>query len=199
MGRATLAQAEGRDHASGVVALNDGVDAFGARIALIRGAEETLDLQYYIWQRDLTGLILLEEIWKAAARGVRVRLLLDDNGISGLDPDLAALNALPTVEVRLFNPFILRRPKALGYAFDFVRLNRRMHNKALIADGAVTILGGRNIGDIYFAYGDGPHYLDTDVLAMGRVAVDAGEDFDRYWASGSAYPVSYKHLRAHEM
>ncbi len=189
MGRATLAQAEGRDHASGVVALNDGVDAFGARIALIRGAEETLDLQYYIWQRDLTGLILLEEIWKAAARGVRVRLLLDDNGISGLDPDLAALNALPTVEVRLFNPFILRRPKALGYAFDFVRLNRRMHNKVLIADGAVTILGGRNIGDIYFAYGAGPHYLDTDVIAVGRVAADAGEEFDRYWASHSSYPA----------
>ena len=189
LGRTILHQAAGHDHDSGVIALHDGLDAFGARIALIREAEETLDIQYYIWQRDLTGLVLLTELKRAAERGVRVRLLLDDNGISGLDADLAALNALPTVEVRLFNPFILRRPKSLGYLFDFVRLNRRMHNKSLTADGAATILGGRNIGDIYFAFGTGPHYLDTDVLAMGQVAADAGADFDRYWKSGSSYPA----------
>lgn len=189
LGRTILAQAAGHDHDSGVLPLHDGFDAFGARIALIREAEETLDIQYYIWQRDLTGLVLLTELRTAADRGVRIRLLLDDNGISGLDADLAALNALPTLEVRLFNPFILRRPKSLGYLFDFVRLNRRMHNKSLTADGAATILGGRNVGDIYFAYGAGPHYLDTDVLAMGQVAADAGADFDRYWASGSAYPA----------
>ena len=189
MGRAVLDQAAGHDHDSGVVALHDGLDAFGARIALIREATEALDIQYYIWQRDMTGLVLLAELHQAALRGVRIRLLLDDNGIAGLDADLAALNALPTVEVRLFNPFILRRPKGLGFLFDFVRLNRRMHNKALIADGAATILGGRNIGDIYFAFGDGPHYLDTDVLAFGQVASDAGEEFDRYWDSRSAYPA----------
>ena len=189
LGRTVLEQSAGHDHDSGVVPLHDGLDAFGARIALIREAEEALDIQYYIWQRDMTGLVLLTELRRAADRGVRIRLLLDDNGISGLDADLAALNALPTVQVRLFNPFILRRPKSLGYLFDFVRLNRRMHNKSLTADGAATILGGRNIGDIYFAFGTGPHYLDTDVLAMGQVAADAGADFDRYWASGSAYPA----------
>ena len=189
IGRAVLAHRGARSSVSGVVALHDGLDAFGARISLMREAEVALDVQYYIWHRDLTGLVLLDELHQAAERGVRVRLLLDDNGIDGLDADLAALNAHPNVEVRLFNPFILRRPKLLGYLFDFRRLNRRMHNKLMVADGAAAILGGRNIGDIYFAYGDGPHYLDTDVLAMGRVAVDAGEDFDRYWASGSAYPA----------
>src|SRR3546814_12870137 len=85
-------------------------------------------------------------------------LLLDDNGIVGLDNDLAALDALPNVEVRLFNPFILRTLKPLGYAFDFVRLNRRMHNKSLTADGATSILGGRNIGDIYFGFGEGVQF-----------------------------------------
>src|SRR5690606_3133603 len=126
---------------------------------------------------------------KAAERGVRVRFLLDDNGIDDLDDDLVAIDALPQAEVRLFNPFILRTFKPLGFLFDFVRLNRRMHNKSLTADGAMSILGGRNIGDVYFAFGEGVHFLDTDVLAAGQVAADVGADFDRYWASRSAYPA----------
>ena len=130
LGRAALAPPAQRSGSTGVLPLLDGPDAFAARIALIRAAEAALDVQYYIWQRDATGLILLDELRRAAERGVRVRLLLDDNGISGLDRELAALDALPNIEVRLFNPFILRNPKALGYAFDFFRLNRRMHNKS---------------------------------------------------------------------
>lgn len=160
LGRLALSRPQGHDEDdSGVAPLLDGPDAFAARIALIRSAEVALDVQYYIWQRDATGLILLDELRQAAERGVRVRLLLDDNGITGLDDDLAALAALPGIEIRLYNPFILRRPKALGFVFDFLRLNRRMHNKSLTADGAVSILGGRNIGDIYFSFGDGIHYV----------------------------------------
>lgn len=189
LGRIALTASGPRNEDSGVVPLIAGPDAFAARVALIRAAVEALDVQYYIWQRDATGLILLDELRRAAERGVRIRLLLDDNGIHGLDADLAALDALPDVEVRLFNPFILRRPKVLGYVFDFVRLNRRMHNKSLTADGALSILGGRNIGDIYFAFGEGVHYLDTDVLVAGPAAAALGADFDRYWASGSAYPA----------
>lgn len=184
-----LALASPREADSGVLPLIGGPDAFAARVALIRASRVALDVQYYIWQRDATGLILLDELRRAAERGVRVRLLLDDNGIAGLDRELAALDALPKVEVRLFNPFILRQPKALGYAFDFVRLNRRMHNKSLTADGAMSILGGRNIGDIYFGFGEGVHYVDTDVLVAGRAAAEVGADFDRYWASASAYPL----------
>jgi cardiolipin synthase C len=189
LGRFALTPPAERSGSSGVRALLDGPDAFAARIALIRAAEVALDVQYYIWQRDATGLILLDELRRAAARGVRIRLLLDDNGISGLDADLAALDAQPQVEVRLFNPFILRKPKALGYVFDFIRLNRRMHNKSLTADGAVSILGGRNIGDIYFAFGEGIHYVDTDAVVAGQAAADVGTDFDRYWASRSAHPA----------
>lgn len=101
IGRAVLAHRGARSSVSGVVALHDGLDAFGARISLMREAEVALDVQYYIWHRDLTGLVLLDELHQAAERGVRVRLLLDDNGIDGLDADLAALNAHPNVEVRL--------------------------------------------------------------------------------------------------
>ncbi|WP_228461824.1 phospholipase D-like domain-containing protein [Paracoccus liaowanqingii] len=174
---------------SGVLSLIEGPDAFASRIALIRSAQVALDVQYYIWERDATGLILLDELRRAAQRGVRVRLLLDDNGVPDLESDLAALDALPLVEVRLFNPFIFRSVKQLGYAFDFFRLNRRMHNKSLTADGAVSVLGGRNVGDIYFGFGDGIHYLDTDVLVTGRAAAAVGEDFDRYWSSLSAHPA----------
>jgi cardiolipin synthase C len=128
-------------------------------------------------------------IEEGCQRGVRVRLLLDDNGISGLDSDLAALDTMTGVEVRLFNPFILRTMKSLGYAFDFVRLNRRMHNKSLTADGAVSILGGRNIGEVYFGFGTGVQFIDTDVMVTGAVAGAIGSDFDRYWHSRSAHPL----------
>src|SRR5690606_21263168 len=174
----------------GVIPLLDGLDAFAARVALIRAAEIGLDVQYYIWQRDATGLILLNELRKAAGRGVRVRLLLDDNGISGLDDDLAALDALPGVEVRLFNPFVLRTLKPLGYAFDFFRLNRRMHNKSLTADGGVSIVGGRNVGNVYFGFGRGVQFIDTDVIVTGQAAADIGTDFDRYWQSRSSHPIA---------
>jgi len=173
-------KAPSQDRGSGVIPLLDGPDAFAARVAMIRAAEVALDVQYYIWQRDATGLMLLDELRKAAARGVRVRLLLDDNGIAGLDDDLASLDALPEVEVRLFNPFILRTAKPLGYLFDFVRLNRRMHNKSLTADGALSIVGGRNIGDVYFGFGSGVQFLDVDVIVTGRAAAEIGTDFDRY-------------------
>jgi putative cardiolipin synthase len=175
---------------SGVIALAGGGEAFAARVLLARAAEQSLDVQYYIWQADTTGLLLLEELRAAAARGVRVRLLLDDNGISGLDPELRALDDLPNFEVRLFNPFTLRRPKLLSFAFDFPRLNRRMHNKSFTADGAASVVGGRNIGDIYFAFGHDAHYIDTDVLAIGPAAEDVSAAFDDYWNSASAYPAS---------
>lgn len=187
LGAALMPLAGAHEGQSGVVALADGRDALAARVLLLRAAEESADLQYYIWQADTTGWILLDEVRAAAERGVRVRLLLDDNGIPGLDPVLAGLDELPGVEVRIFNPFTLRRPKLLSYGFDFFRLNRRMHNKSMTVDGIATILGGRNIGDIYFAYGDGTAYFDLDVLAVGPVAADVGADFDRYWSSGSAY------------
>ncbi|MFL9961126.1 phospholipase D family protein [Paraburkholderia sediminicola] len=175
---------------TGIYPLSDAHVAFAARMDLIRSAQRTLDIQYYIWRNDLTGTLLLEELHEAADRGVRVRLLLDDLGIpSSLDPTLAALEAHPNIEVRLFNPFVVRKPKFIGFLTDFSRANRRMHNKSMTADSTTTILGGRNIGDEYFDATDGVVFADLDVLAVGPAAADVALDFDRYWASASAYPV----------
>ncbi|WP_176081197.1 phospholipase D family protein [Paraburkholderia tropica] len=175
---------------TGIDPLTAPLQAFASRVDLVRTAQRTIDVQYYIWRDDLTGTLLLEELRKAADRGVRVRLLLDDNGIpSSLDSTLAALDAHPNIEVRLFNPFVIRKPKFIGFITDFSRLNRRMHNKSLTADGVATILGGRNIGDEYFGATDGVVFADLDVLAIGPAATDVAHDFDRYWSSASAWPV----------
>src|SRR5690554_2418251 len=108
---------------SGIHPLSNPHDAFAARVLLARAAERTLDVQYYIWHGDMTGTLLLEELHNAADRGVRVRLLLDDNGTAGLDTELAALALHPQIEVRLFNPFVVRTPKCVGFLPDFSRAN----------------------------------------------------------------------------
>ncbi|MCL3882913.1 phospholipase D family protein [Marivita sp. GX14005] len=189
-----LAGAVSRLHAAhpgqtGIAPLGTGAEAFAARMILADAAETSIDAQYYIWHHDLTGMLLLDALRRAAERGVRVRLLVDDNGTSGLDPELASLNAHPNVEVRIYNPFNLRRFKMLSYGFDFFRLNRRMHNKSFTVDGAATILGGRNIGDEYFDTGPTALYVDLDVLAVGEVVPEVAADFDRYWAAPSVYPA----------
>lgn len=175
---------------SGTHLLYDGRDAFAARILLARAATRSLDIQYYIWRGDMSGTLMLQAVREAADRGVRVRLLLDDNGITGLDAVLAALDRHPNIEIRIFNPFVLRKPKMLGYLADFLRLNRRMHNKSFTADNQATVIGGRNIGDEYFGARDGGLFADLDVLAIGPVVEDVSRDFDRYWSSQSAYPAA---------
>ena len=174
---------------SGIYPLVDGRDAFAARALLAHRAERSLDLQYYIWRNDLTGVLMLDALRSAAARGVRVRLLLDDNNTAGLDPTLLALDREPNIEVRLFNPFAQRAWRSLGYLSDFSRLNRRMHNKSFTADNQVTIVGGRNIGDEYFGAADDVLFVDLDVLAIGPAVRAVSRDFDRYWNSESAYPI----------
>jgi len=176
---------------SGVVPILTGLDAFAARALLAEAADSSLDIQYYIWRADLSGIMLGDAMVRAADRGVRVRLLLDDHGSPGLDPILAAVDAHPGIEVRLFNPYRHRRFRYLGYLTEFGRLNRRMHNKSFTADNQATIIGGRNVGDEYFDADDGNGMLfaDLDVLAIGPAVSDVSRDFDRYWASESAYPL----------
>jgi putative cardiolipin synthase len=130
LGKAIQPQAAAHLGTSGVYPLLDGGEAFAARMALAQAAERSLDVQYYIWRSDRTGTLLFEALRAAADRGVRVRLLLDDNNTSGLDAKLAALDAHPNIEVRLFNPFVYRHLRLLGYLTDFSRLNRRMHNRS---------------------------------------------------------------------
>ncbi|UOO76064.1 phospholipase D family protein [Neisseria sp. Dent CA1/247] len=187
--RHLLPQAEAHPGLSGIYALRDGRDAFLARLALAETVQHTLDVQYYIWHDDISGRLLIQSLYKAAERGVRVRLLLDDNNTGGMDELLSAVNAHPNIEIRLFNPFMQRGFRPLGYLSDFFRLNRRMHNKSFTADGIVTIIGGRNVGDEYFGAGTGVMFADLDVAAVGAAAKDVEQDFDRYWASESSYPA----------
>lgn len=188
LGRSISPLVEAHPGLSGIHALADSRDAFAARSHLAQVAERTLDVQYYIWEKDMTGTLLFEELRAAADRGVRVRFLLDDNGTSGLDPILAALDSHPNIEVRLFNPCVIRKPR-LGYLTDFSRANRRMHNKSFTADNQVTIIGGRNVGDEYFSAAEGLLFVDLDVIAVGPVVSEVSKDFDRYWASDSSYPA----------
>lgn len=189
LGRAVLPLARAHPGESGIVPLADGRDAFAARALLAAAADRTLDIQYYIWHDDMSGMLLFEALHRAAERGVRVRLLLDDNNTAGLDSILAVLDKHPNIEVRLFNPFVHRRWRYVDYLTDFRRLNRRMHNKSITADNQATIIGGRNVGDEYFDAGQAPLFVDLDVLAIGPVVNDVSSDFDRYWASASSYPA----------
>lgn len=174
---------------SGLRLLQDAKDAFAARLMLIRSARHQLDIQYYIWHSDLSGSLLLDEIAAAASRGVQVRFLLDDNGISGLDDRLAILDQHPNIEVRLFNPFPLRRFRAVNWLFAFNRLNARMHAKSLTADRGSTIVGGRNIGDEYFGAQSQVQFDDLDVLAFGPIAAEVEQIFEEHWLCHQARPI----------
>ncbi len=175
---------------SGIAQLQNGADAFAARMILADAAVSSIDAQYYIWHDDLTGTLLLDALKRAADRGVRVRLLLDDNGTSGLDAQLAQLDAHPMAQVRLYNPFNLRRFKLLSYTFDFFRLNRRMHNKSFTVDNHATILGGRNVGDEYFGTGEIALYVDLDLMVVGDIVPEVSADFDTYWNSQPVHPAT---------
>ena len=167
LGRALKPLVDAHPGRSGVVALRVGVDAFAARVLLADAAERTLDVQYYIWHADLSGKLLLDALRRAAARGVRVRMLLDDNNTAGQDGALAAFAELPNIELRLFNPFATRNARAFGFLADFARLNRRMHNKSFTADNQVAIVGGRNVGDEYFSGDSELLFFDLDIFAVG--------------------------------
>ncbi len=176
---------------TGIRLLYQPLDAFATLTQLTRAADRTLDMQYYIWKDDVSGSWLFGELIEAADRGVRVRLLLDDMGVTGLDRELAALDAHSNIEVRLFNPFVLRnRFKWLGFVTDLPRVNRRMHEKVFVADNQVMIIGGRNISDRYFGSDQKVRFYDLDVLTVGPLVDEVSRRFDRFWASPSSYPVN---------
>jgi cardiolipin synthase C len=176
---------------SGLVGLEEPHGAFAARVLLAGSAEVSIDAQYFIWHDDEVGLLLWQALWQAAGRGVRVRLLLDDANMAGLDPVLATLDAHPNLEVRLYNPFVQRSgSRTLAYLSDFGRLNRRMHNKSFTVDNQVTVVGGRNIANEYFGAAGAISFADIDLMAIGPVVDEVSTQFDRYWNSASAYPAA---------
>jgi putative cardiolipin synthase len=190
LGRAVEPRVAEHPGKSGFHALTIPAEAFAARGLLATAAEKSLDVQYYIWHGDQTGYLMFEAIWKAAQRGVRVRILLDDANTGGLDATLAALDAHPNIEVRLYNPLMHRHARALDFITDFTRVNRRMHNKSFTADGQVTIVGGRNIGDEYAGAQGSVDFADLDVVAVGPAVREVSSAFDLYWNSASAYPIA---------
>lgn len=164
-----------------------------ARLTLVRRAKQSLDLQYYLLQNDMTGHTLLRAVRDAALRGVRVRVLVDDLYTDRSDRMLQALEAYPNIEVRLFNPFPAGRAFSWSrWAFalsDFARVNHRMHNKLLIADGAFAVAGGRNIADEYFFSSKDGNFVDFDLLVAGQAVPQLAAIFDRYWNSPRVYQL----------
>ncbi|EGU33287.1 hypothetical protein VII00023_21939 [Vibrio ichthyoenteri ATCC 700023] len=173
---------------TGFYPLSDGQEALLARIALIENSQHTLDLQYYIYRDDSTSSLLTHAIYQAAERGVRVRILLDDMQTRS-DSDMASLAAHDHIELRLFNAFDNRVLRLLDFVTDFGQMNRRMHNKALIADNAFAIAGGRNIGNEYFAANHDVDFGDFDLLLAGSSVHDISDQFDLYWNSAPATPI----------
>ena len=174
--------------------LLDSVDlAFTSRLALIEGAQRSLDLQYYAIHADGSTEQLLDRLRSAAARGVRVRILLDDFNSVGADAQVLRLGFLKNIELRLYNPLPGSRASLMGRIFtslhDVGQLQKRMHNKLFIADNAWGIAGGRNLGDTYFGRGEDSNFVDLDVLAAGRIVRDMSASFDSYWNNELAYPV----------
>jgi putative cardiolipin synthase len=182
--------AEDRPGKSGFAILRKGRVAFTSRIAMAGVAEKTLDLQYYIWESDTTGRILAERLLEAADRGVRVRLLLDDINTKGRDALVAAMDAHENIEIRIFNPFSNRGIPALNFITDFNRVNHRMHNKMMVMDNALAILGGRNIGNHYFGVDTRANFRDLDIMAAGPVVRDVSSVFDYFWNGKWSVPIA---------
>jgi phosphatidylserine/phosphatidylglycerophosphate/cardiolipin synthase-like enzyme len=189
-----LAAEETNKNLSGVRLLASGEEALADLIALADHAERTLDIQYYIFEQDESARILLRHVRLAADRGVRVRLLIDDLNTAGEDRRFLHLGEHANIEVRLFNPFPGARfatwTRFLASATDLRRINHRMHNKLFVADNALAITGGRNIGDQYFTRGQHSNFIDLDVVAAGAIVPQLSRSFDAFWNSKYAYPIA---------
>jgi putative cardiolipin synthase len=178
---------------SGFRVIDGGTDALATLIQLADSAERTLDLQYYALLNDTSARVLMQRVRAAAERGVRVRLLVDDLNTAGTDDALRRLTSHKRIEVRLYNPLPSGRmstlTKIVGSLHDADRINSRMHNKAFIADNALAVTGGRNLGDPYFIQAAEANFVDLDVLVAGPVVQQLSQVFDRFWNSELAYPV----------
>ena len=174
---------------TGYLVLFEPLEALSARLRLIDKAEKTLDLQYYIWDNDKVGALALHALIRAADRGVRVRLLIDDNNAKSTEGIFLALAQHPNIEVKLFNPYRFRKYRALDMILDLKRINRRMHNKSFIADHQVALIGGRNMTNQYYNVSDNYQFSDVDVMLVGTAVKDISHSFDEYWSHEYAYKV----------
>jgi len=190
LGRSLKTQLADHPEQSGVMLLSGGLDAFVGRVVLASLAERSIDVQYYMFHQDTVGKLLIDQLIKAADRGVRVRMLIDDIYGSDADDVWTALDAHPKIQVRLFNPFVRDASKNLQWITRFRDVNYRMHSKSFTVDNQATIVGGRNIGDEYFDANPELAFADLDLLAIGPVVPEVSDAFDQYWNSDWAYPAS---------
>jgi cardiolipin synthase C len=194
LGRVVAAEEKNHAHLSGIRVLSSGEEVLADLIALADHAERTLDIQYYIIHQDDSARLLLHHVRLAADRGVRVRVLVDDLNTAGEDRRFLHLSENTNVEVRVFNPFPGGRfatwTRMLASATDMRRINHRMHNKLFVADNALAITGGRNIGDQYFTRDPYSNFIDLDVVAAGSIVQELSASFDAFWNSKYAYPIA---------
>lgn len=180
---------------SGFIGLSNGTEALGARLRLMASAEKSIDAQYFILKRDRASALFTGKMLRAADRGVKVRLLIDDIFSPDLDRPLTLLDLHPNIEVRLFNPMSRQSFKYWSYLWTFERANRRMHNKSFTVDSGMSIVGGRNIGEEYFQLKDNIIFEDYEVLALGPVVDQINDGFDAFWNSELAVPVKAFNIR----
>ncbi len=175
---------------SGFYPIGDGIDALTARILLANWAERSIDAQYYLISSDTVGHAFINVLLRAADRGVRVRLLVDDIFTTGYDAGMAGLNSHPNFEIRVFNPFARRSARFIDAITSFSRINRRMHNKSFTVDNQITLIGGRNIADEYFGAREDAKFSDLDVVGIGPIVNDVSAMFDSYWNHERAAPIA---------
>lgn len=179
----------GAEGCSRLAPLRRPLDALLERLACIDGAERTLDLQYYSWAPDAVGYLLMSRLIAAADRGVSVRILVDDIELRRSTRSVASLCLHPKIAIRVFNPWSLRSSRSiqgLELALGYKKLNRRMHNKLMVADGERAIFGGRNVGDEYFGLSDGFNFVDFEAMYAGPAVADFAVLFEAYWDSPDA-------------
>ncbi len=193
-GRSIQAQAAQHEGRSGFRLLPNSSEAFRARAELIRNAQKSVDLQYYIVHNGLSTRALVREILLAADRGVRIRMLLDDTASDGQEEVIATLAVHQNIYIRVFNPLHLGRStmvtRTMGRLLNLSQQHRRMHNKLWLADNSAAIVGGRNLGDEYFDAKPDLNFTDMDLLCIGPVAEQLGHSFDQYWNSALSQPIS---------
>ncbi len=193
LGQAQQVEIDAHSGQSGFLLLGNGLDAFVARAVLAHTAERSIDAQYYLLHDDLVGSLFIDQLLRAADRGVRVRLLVDDMDLADRDLGAAVLDSHPNMEVRIFNPFSRDTGRLIQFVTRFGSVTRRMHNKSFTVDNQATILGGRNIGDEYFGADPDMAFADLDILVIGPAVRDVSASFDDFWNSELAYPATVLH------
>jgi putative cardiolipin synthase len=180
--------------------LNDGPTALDWRLRAIDSASESIELQTFLWSFDTVGSLVLDHLVAAAERGVVVKLLVDDTFLAGEDPVLLELQQHPNIRYRVYNPYRRRAGGMLAREVlnlgEFRRLDHRMHNKVMIVDGRVAIIGGRNLADEYFGLHATANFRDMELITGGPGVQTMGEHFDAYWNDRWSIPVErLSHVR----